>query len=133
MPKTRSRKTLIKNLDKIFSEYIRKRYANKNGFTNCVTCGKKDHWKNLQCGHFISRKQLATRFDELNCQTQCVGCNVFKYGEQYKFSLFLNAHYGENTAEELYNKSKKITRLTNVELLDKIQYYKEKVAQLDIK
>ena len=59
MPKKPTRKTLITKLDKVFSEYIRRRYA-KNDIATCVTCGKKDHWKKLQAGHFMSRKHYAT-------------------------------------------------------------------------
>src|SRR6056300_1905448 len=99
MPKKPSRKTIVNNLDKIFSEYIRRRYA-KNGIAECVTCGKKDHWKNLQAGHFMSRKHYATRWDEENVEVQCMACNVYRYGEQYKFSLYL----GKELSDELYLK-----------------------------
>jgi len=47
MPKKPSRKTLIKKLDTIFSIYIRRRYA-KDDVSECVTCGKREHWKKLQ-------------------------------------------------------------------------------------
>ena len=56
MPKKPSRKNLIKKLDNVFSQYIRRRFA-VNGVTKCVTCGKEDFWKGgeMQAGHFISR------------------------------------------------------------------------------
>ena len=54
MPKKASRKTIVKKLDAIFSIYIRRRYA-KDDIAECVTCGKQDHWKSLQAGHFMSR------------------------------------------------------------------------------
>ena len=91
------RKQLIKKLDSVFSEYIRRRYA-KNDIAECYTCGKRDHWKRLQCGHFQSRKHYSTRWNEDNCQVQCVGCNMFKGGEQYKFGMKL----GEKKAKKLY-------------------------------
>lgn len=131
MPKKSSRKNIIKNLDKIFSEYIRKRKADKNGISKCITCGKSDYWKNLQCGHFISRKQYSTRWDENNCEVQCSGCNVFKYGEQYKFGVYLDAHYGEGTANNLLVKSRKITKFSNIDLITMIEDYKKKVAEFD--
>jgi hypothetical protein len=71
-----TRSKLIKKLDKVFSLYIRLRFA-KNEIAQCFTCGKKDHYKRLQCGHFQSRKYYSTRWDEINCQVQCAGCNVF--------------------------------------------------------
>jgi hypothetical protein len=125
MAKKPSRKTIITKLDSIFSQYIRLRYS-KNEIATCVTCGKQDHWKKMQNGHFISRKHYATRFDEDNCQVQCSGCNVFRYGEQYLFSKYL----GADLSEELLIKSRKIQKFSDSELLDMIELYNEKVNNL---
>ena len=125
MSKKQTRKTIITKLDSIFSQYIRLRYS-KNEIATCVTCGKQDHWKKMQNGHFISRKHYATRFDEDNCQVQCAGCNVFRYGEQYLFSKYL----GADLSEELLMKSRKIQKFTDSELLDMIELYNEKVNNL---
>jgi 5-methylcytosine-specific restriction endonuclease McrA len=125
MAKKPSRKTIITKLDSIFSQYIRLRYS-KNEIATCVTCGKQDHWKKLQAGHFISRKHYATRWDEDNCQVQCSGCNVFRYGEQYLFSKYL----GADLSEELLMKSRKIQKFSDSELLDMIELYNEKVNNL---
>jgi hypothetical protein len=118
MAKKVSRKSLVEKLDKVFSIYIRRRYA-INDIAKCVTCGKEDNWKSLQCGHFMSRKHLSTRWNEDNCQVQCAGCNVFRYGEQYKFSLYL----GDKLSEQLHIQSKQICKFTDVELQEKINYY----------
>jgi 5-methylcytosine-specific restriction endonuclease McrA len=125
MAKKPSRKTIITKLDSIFSQYIRLRYS-KNEISECVTCGKQDHWKKLQAGHFISRKHYATRWDEDNVQVQCSGCNVFRYGEQYLFSKYL----GADLSEELLMKSRKIQKFSDSELLDMIELYNEKVNNL---
>jgi hypothetical protein len=125
MAKKPSRKTIITKLDNIFSQYIRLRYS-KNEIATCVTCGKQDHWKKLQAGHFISRKHYATRWDEDNVQVQCSGCNVFRYGEQYLFSKYL----GVDLSEELLMKSRKIQKFSDSELLDMIELYNEKVNNL---
>ena len=125
MSKKPSRKTIITKLDNIFSQYIRLRYS-KNEISECVTCGKQDHWKKLQAGHFVSRKHYATRWDEDNVQVQCSGCNVFRYGEQYLFSKYL----GVDLSEELLIKSRKIQKFTDNELLDMIELYNEKVNNL---
>lgn len=115
-----TRKSLIAKLDTVFSTYIRRRYS-MNDISKCVTCGKKDHWSKLQCGHFMSRKHMSTRWNEDNCQVQCAGCNVFRYGEQYIFSQYL----GNNLSEELYKQSKEICKFTDVELQDMIVHYTE--------
>ena len=123
MAKKVTKTALVKKLDTVFSIYIRRRYA-IDDIAKCVTCGKEDHWKSLQCGHFMSRKHLSTRWDEDNCQVQCAGCNVFRYGEQYKFSLYL----GNNLAEQLHIKSKEVCKFTEVELQELIQHYTHQIS-----
>lgn len=118
MAKKISKKSLVTKLDNVFSIYIRRRYS-INDISKCVTCNKEDHWKNLQCGHFMSRKHMSTRWDENNCQVQCAGCNVFKYGEQYLFSQYL----GNNLSEELYIKSRQIVKFTELDLEEMIKHY----------
>lgn len=129
MPRKPSRKTLITKADKVFSEYIRRRYTNDNGITECYTCGKKDHWKELQCGHFMSRKHYSTRWNETNCQVQCAGCNVFRYGEQYKFGRNLDIEFGNGTADELHQLSRQIIKYDNQDLIEMIKHYEKKLAQ----
>ena len=125
-----TRSKLIKKLDKVFSLYIRQRYA-KNKIAKCFTCGKQDHYKKLQCGHFQSRKYYSTRWDETNCQVQCAGCNVFKYGEQFVFGVNLNKKYGQGTAESLYLKSKQLTKYSTTDLEDLINKYNMLINDLN--
>lgn len=131
MKKT-SRKKLVENLDKIFSVYIRNRYA-KNGMAECVTCGTIKEVKLLQCGHFMSRKHYSTRWNETNCQVQCYTCNVMQYGQQYRFGLYLNSTYGADTAEELHILSKQTVKLSDADLEVMIEYYKNLVNNLEVK
>lgn len=126
MAKKISRKGLVAKLDKIFSEYIRRRYADHNGICTCVTCGKKDHWKNQQAGHFMSRKHYSTRWNEDNVQVQCMGCNVYRYGEQYKYGIYL----GSDKADELYLLSHQTIKFSNVDLEDMIEIYLDKLSKL---
>lgn len=129
MPRKVSRKNLIKKLDSVFSLYIRRRHA-KNDIAQCYTCGKKDHYKKLQNGHFMSRKSYATRWDETNCQVQCVKCNMFEQGMSYVFGLNLNKQFGEGTAEALLRKSKEILKLSNDEVVSLITKYENKLNNL---
>jgi len=125
MPKKASRKTIVKKLDAIFSIYIRRRYS-KDDISECVTCGKQDHWKSLQAGHFMSRKHYSTRWDEENVEVQCMVCNVYRYGEQYLFAKYL----GENKADKLLIKSRQIKKFTDIELIELIDIYTDKVNKL---
>jgi hypothetical protein len=124
-------KTLKTKLDNIFSLYIRLREATDEGLVQCFTCGNVNNYKvGMQNGHFMSRKFMATRYDEQNCQVQCVGCNMFKFGEQFKFSLALDYKYGKGTAEELLHKSRQINKMSSKDFEEKISYYKLIVEKL---
>ena len=130
MPKNSKKPTrskLVKKLDVVFSQYIRLKNS-KNGICTCVTCGKKGHWKTggIQAGHFMSRKHYSTRWDEDNVKPQCVGCNMFRSGEQYKYSLYL----GKQLSEKLHEKSNKIVKFTNIELEEMFQHYSNEVKKL---
>ncbi len=123
-----SRKSLVEKLDKIFSQYIRRKDAISD-ISICVTCGKKDHYKKLQCGHFQSRSHYSTRWDINNVGVQCYGCNISRSGEQYKFSQYL----GDNLAQEMYIKSKQIVKFADVDLIDMIEFYNTKILALESK
>jgi hypothetical protein len=122
---------LKKELDKWFSLYIRLRDSNEFGMVQCFTCGiVKPYNRGIQCGHFQSRKHLSTRFDEQNCAPQCVGCNMFKQGEQFKFGMNIDAKYGSGTAEELQFLAHQTIKFTRVDYQEKISYYKSIVNKL---
>ena len=129
MAKKIPRSKLIKKLDSIFSQYIRRKDAD-NDIAQCFTCGKSDHYKKLQNGHFQSRRHYSTRWDDINCQVQCAGCNVFKYGEQYIFSANLDAKYGEGTARRLHIKAQEIVKISDKELQELIKRYQDFVDSI---
>jgi len=130
MPKKKvKRGAVVKRLDAIFSQYIRKKNSD-HGKAQCFTCGKIDDWKKLQNGHFQSRRHYSTRWDETNCQVQCAGCNVFKYGEQFKFGLELDSKYGSGTAHNLLVKAQKQVKYQTFELLEMIKYYEDLFNEL---
>ena len=121
---------LKKELDSWFSKYIRLRDANDMGVAQCFTCGKVDHYKKLQNGHFQSRRHHNTRWDENNCQVQCVKCNLFLQGMQWQFGLKLDAKYGLGTAEELEFMSKVNVKMMRIDYVEKISYYKDLVNKI---
>ena len=129
MPKSKkpTRSKLIKKLDVVFSQFVRLSNADNKGNCTCVTCGKVGHWKTggIQAGHFMSRKHYSTRWNEDNVKPQCVGCNVFKSGEQYKYSLYL----GKQLSEELMIKSKEIVKFTSIELEEIINHYSNEIKK----
>ena len=117
---------LVKKLDTVFSKWTRLSNADNNGNCTCVTCDKVFFWKEIQAGHFMSRKHYSIRWSEDNVKPQCAACNVFRYGEQYKYSLFL----GKEVSEVLYLKSKELIKFTNYELEEMTNDYSQRLKQL---
>jgi hypothetical protein len=118
---------LKKKLDAIFSQYIRQKYADEKGYAQCYTCPTKKHWKEMQCGHFVSRSQMATRFSEDNCRVQCIGCNVFGGGRVTIFANNLEREIA-GIVTNLYRKAQEITK--DFPYAEKIEEYTKKLAEL---
>ena len=128
MPKKTSRKTLINKLDRIFSEYIRKRDADKKGYVTCITSGNKYHYSEVDAGHFISRKEMATRWHEDNVWSQNRHHNRFKYGLQYEYSLALEKKQ-QGLPKHLYNLSKQTVKYSIIDLQEMVEKYKIKLEK----
>jgi hypothetical protein len=122
---------LKKELDKYFSLFIRLRDATAEGVVQCFTCSRISHYKSgMQNGHFQSRRHHSTRWDETNCQVQCIKCNMYEQGEQFKFGMALDGKYGEGTSEELEFLSRTIMKVSRIDYEEKISYYKDLVEKL---
>lgn len=112
---------LRKQADVLFSKMVRMRDCDGYGWGECITCGVKKAWKEAHCGHFQSRRFPATRWDEMNCNLQCAGCNLFGAGEQYKHGMAIDAKYGDGTAKALEVKAHTYFKVTR-------QYLEEVIA-----
>lgn len=121
-PKTQSQ--LKKELDRVFSIYIRQKYADDNGMVACYTCGKVMHWKKIQNGHFLSRQYLATRWDENNCRPQCVGCNIYGNGKPLDFEERLKKELGDDFVEKMKLSRHQSLKLNQAWYLEQIKKYK---------
>ena len=124
--KARSLSSLEKTADKWFSLYIRLRDADENGMVKCVTCGKIAHYKEMDCGHFVTRNHKMTRFNEKNCNVQDTSCNQFKKGEQYLHGEYIDSKYGEGAAGNLMYIGKLPCKRTRTDFAYLIEEYKQK-------
>lgn len=122
-PKPKTKGFYVKKLDSLFSMYIRQKYSNHFGMTQCYTCDKQFHWKDAQNGHYISRGHMATRWDEENCRVQGVECNVFKNGNYVEYSARLIEEIGLEKYKELVKKKYTIKQFSIKELQELIKYY----------
>jgi len=115
---------------KVFSEFIRLRDANSEGYVQCFTCPAIKHWKSGDCGHGIGRQHKATKYDERNNQFQCKKCNGFEGGQQAIYKEEVEKRYGKGTWDELVLKSRQVCKRGKVEIEFMTEYYRNEVKKL---
>ena len=121
MKKKLSLKKLKKKADDIYSKKLRLKFSDDNGNVKCFTCSTIKNWKEIQCGHYITRKITILRYDPRNTRPQCVGCNMFNQGRLDVFAFNLVREYGSSILEELQLlKLKTLTGRETRELLEEI-------------
>lgn len=117
-----------------FSKYIRIRDCDDNGIGRCCTCGVFRHWREADCGHYIPRQYLSTRWHEMNCHLQCKICNAFHGGRMDKHRDYIIDHHGIAVVEllELKHLHEKRTpiRMYPFEIKVIAAEYKEKFNKL---
>lgn len=118
-----------KKADKITSEWVRRKNA-VNGLVACYTCGKVNLWKKMQCGHFVSRNNSATRYDLDNLRVQCAGCNVWGRGRYDVFADKLMKELGTRKFKKLLEKGRSTHQLTIKELEGIIAKYADSISNL---
>lgn len=116
---------------KVFSLYIRKRDG------ACISCGYKQNYKVLDCGHFISGNICGKElfFSEINNNGQCKGCNRFRHGNGSAYALSLTRKHGVDVLERLEKTRREekekgiICRYTKDELKEIEEKYKAKLHE----
>lgn len=122
------------DLDSVFSKYIRTKYADVDGNVHCYTSNVLLKIADAQCGHFIPRTHLCTRWDERNCRPQSKHDNEFLQGNLAVYAARLESEQTGIVSElkQLSRETASIGISDLKELL--IQYrHKLKVSQLKLK
>lgn len=127
---------LKEKLWKIFSEYIRLRDAEWNGYAPCISCGKNAFWKDLDAGHFIAKNSGDYfYFLEENVHAQCSHCNRFLHGNLLNYRMRLVNKIGQDEVQKLEYQSQLGVRLElnkncKLDYEDLIRVYKDKLVEL---
>ncbi|MBQ8191138.1 MAG: recombination protein NinG [Bacteroidaceae bacterium] len=122
---------LIRKLDEIFSKYIRLRDMMSGRVFRCVSCGRVLPIEQADCGHYINRKHMATRFSEVNCNAQCRSCNRFDEGNMSGYRAGLVAKRGENMVTLLEAQRNEARKWEVWEMKAAIEHYKREVKRLE--
>jgi len=106
-------KKLYNECWKLMSLWVRTREASSSGYVNCVSCGKLDHYKNMQAGHYFHGK---LDFDGININVQCPQCNKWKSGNLAYYTQYLLGRYGQKAMKDLFLRSNNFKKYSLEEL-----------------
>lgn len=124
---------LIEDLDTVFSRYIRIKYADNDGLVSCFTCNDKPiHFTRMQCGHYIPRTHLATRWLEENCRPQNEHCNCMLSGNLEVFKERLEEERTGIT-DWLLEQSRQVSKPSRWELKELLATYRAKLKIVEQK
>lgn len=121
-----------------FSLYIRTRDAREYQKTHpettdvasCFTCGKVYPIKELQAGHFIAGRTNSVLFSEDGVHSQCFHCNMGLGGNYVQYTIRMVDRYGRKFVDTLISLSRIMVKFNVDDLLEKEQYYKLKIHEL---
>lgn len=115
----------------LMQRLVRLKAKGVDDFVQCVTCGTKKHWKEMQGGHFISRRWLATKLLEENIHPQCPCCNGPLRGNMIAYTLYMQDTYGREFVEELQKLKHEVKKYTRAELEEIIRELKQRIKGLE--
>lgn len=118
---------LEKFATRLFSLYIRTKDADGYGRVRCFTCMRRRHYSEMHCGHFASRKNMCTKFLEINNHVQCPTCNVSYDGNMSNYRRNLDRTYGKGTADYIEDLARKTCKYTKSDLIDLITTIEKKM------
>ena len=109
---------LLKKTQDVFNKWIRTRDEGKN----CISCNNPGN----QAGHYFPVKGYSiVRFDEVNVNLQCAGCNLYQYGNPQQYRMGLVRKYGEDEVKKLEERAqKKVFKWSRFQLEELIKKYK---------
>jgi len=132
MKKAKTTGQLIKQLQPIFNKYIRLRDKDKP----CISCGNYFDFDETDAGHFFAKSGYSgLRFDPDNTHKECRKCNRFDDSHLIMYAKNLHKKIGEVDTIALYARAEDYKangkKWSRGELRDLIEYYKQKVKELE--
>lgn len=112
----RSRKSLIKEADRVFSLWVRKSMANHAGYIQCYVCRKMFPLDEIDAGHFIPRNYLATRWHRVNVWPECIIDNRANPKHLITYKARLISDFGEDIIDALWEEARTGTIPTDTDI-----------------
>lgn len=132
-------KTLKAKVWRMFSKYIRAKYADRMGYL--VTCdGKRMHWKEAHCGHLFhnSERNQSLGGNELwyyekNFAPQSMPGNYFNADDSAKvYMMWAIQQYGAEEVAEMRRMKERQRDFTEEELQAKYEHYRAEFDKIGL-
>lgn len=111
----------------------RMKAADDNGIAQCVTCGKKDHYKEMQGGHYIPRSHTKWSLDQRNVWTQCRYCNQWGMASggtaAQAYTVFMIDMFGKDFVEEMIRTKTEPVKLYQSDYQELLDEFNEQIKQ----
>lgn len=127
----RYRQKSTNQLEKIAQEHFNKFIRLRDKDQKCISCNNSGN----QAGHYFSAGHYrALRFNEDNCNLQCMPCNYYKHGNLIEYRINLVKKIGEKRVKDLEQLAAIYKRCSfkwdKMTLIEIIETYKQKVKCL---
>ncbi len=114
----------LKDLQRVFNAYIRKR----DEAEPCISCGKFAEY--YDASHYWSVGGYpALRFNEANCHKSCIFCNQHLHGNIAEYTPRLIEKIGQAEFDKLKSERHNENKLTIAEIKELIEHYKTKIKR----
>ena len=118
------------------SEYNRRKDADIHGYVSCVCCGKRDHWKSFDAGHFVPKGRGGKGVYLLpeNIFAQCSGCNrPYDSGQaervKINYTQYMIRRFGDEQVEKLKRLGNQV--MHDQDLIHWNKFYTDALKELD--
>jgi hypothetical protein len=81
----------------------------------CVICGNEN---NLGNGHYVRRGVEVLRWNLVNCNCQCIHCNIEHESNEARYTAWMIENYGKDILDFLHQKRVEHTKFTRLDLVD---------------
>lgn len=115
---------------RVFSEYIRRKNADNNGFVTCFTCNTRMFWKESEAGHGIGGRGNFILFLEEVVKPQCSYCNKYLKGNYEVFIPKIISEIGQKAYENLVFEARRPIKMLPIDYLEIEDRYKDKLEEL---
>ena len=113
-------KSAVKYVAVRFQLMRRLQESDDYGFCVCITSGKRIHFKQIDAGHYMSRRHHSTVFMSDNCWPQSKKNNYHDSGDPVAYRMSLNKKIGQSRVQQIEKTAHQVQK----------QFTKEELALL---